>query len=455
MGELSPLDAVFLEIEDGDPHTSLSIASIAVLEGPPPRHHEFAEAMAARLPLLPRYRQRIRRVPLDLGPPVWVEDDRFDLDEHLHRIAAPAPGDENALCELVAMIMAERFERAHPLWEVWVVEGLAEGRWAVLYKIHHCLADGIAGAALLEELLAGSPDGGPASAGAADPGMVPLVLRSFRSLVTGPVELVRALTGELRRPARFVRQVTSATRGLALLSAALTPATPTTLAGPLGADRHYELAHASLADVRAVAGKTGGTVNDVVLAAVTGAFRDLLRRRGETPGSSAVRALVPVSVRAATDKSTVDNQISLMLPRLPVDLVTPSARLSAVRHRMSVLKTGGEASGGSALIGLARFLPFAPMAFGVRVAAALPQRSVVAVATNVPGPSRSLSVLGRPVVDLYPYVPIAVRVRTGIAVLTYGDRMTFGITTDRDSSPEPGFLGKAIEHELAALSASR
>lgn len=208
-------------------------------------------------------------------------------------------------------------------------------------------------------------------------------------------------------------------------------------------------------DVRSIAAAFGGTVNDVVLAAVTGAFRDLLRRRGEVPRTDSVRALVPVSVRSATEMSEVDNRISLMLPRLPVDLMTSSARFAAVQHRMAVLKTGGEVLGGSALLGLARFLPFAPVSLGVRVAAALPQRSVAAVATNVPGPHRALSVLGKPVVDLYPYVPIAMCVRTGIAVSTYGERMTFGITTDRDSSPEPGFLGKAVEHELAALLASR
>ncbi|MFD9890062.1 wax ester/triacylglycerol synthase family O-acyltransferase [Amycolatopsis sp. NPDC059027] len=451
MDRLSPLDAVFLELEDADPHVSLAIASVAVLDGPVPPHRELVDALTTRLPLMPRYRQKIRRLPFDLGAPIWVDDDRFDPAAHIHRVAVPAPGDQDALCELVALLMAERLDRARPLWEAWVVEGLADGRWAILSKIHHCLADGVSGATLLETLLTGSPRGVPVPSELPDSGVFPLLLDAVRDMARGPADLLWSLTGELRRPARFARRLADAARGLGALSEALVPAAASSLSGPLGTDRRYELAHARLSEVHAASSALGVTVNDVVLAAVAGAFRDLLRRRGERPRPGSLRTLVPVSARTGTEPAIVDNRISVMLPRLPVDLPSPAARLTAVHHRMSALKTSGETAGGIALTGLARLVPFAPLSFGMRAAARLPQRSVVAVATNVPGPRSPLSVLGRPLVDLYPYVPIALRVRTGVAVLTYCDRLTFGITTDLDSAPERGYLGKAVEHELAAL----
>ncbi|MFG1647567.1 WS/DGAT domain-containing protein, partial [Amycolatopsis sp. NPDC049252] len=204
----------------------------------------------------------------------------------------------------------------------------------------------------------------------------------------------------------------------------------------------------ALTDVKRAAVGFGVTVNDVLLAAITGGFRELLLHRGEVPAADSVRTLVPVSVRAG---STVDNEVSLLLPLLPVDVPDPVQRLVHVHERLVALKEGKEADAGALLTATATHEPFAPIAWAIRAAAHLPQRNVVTVTTNVPGPSEPLSVLGRKIVAMYPYVPIALRVRTGVAMLSYAGRLSFGITADADSVPETGFLAKAIEREVLTL----
>lgn len=449
MDHLGPLDAAFLEIEDGDPNTSLSIASVAVLEGPPPPAEDFIGLIASRLPLIPRYRQKIHRVPFDLGPPVWVDDDRFDASRHVHRVAVPPHGDEDALCELVALLMAERLDRDHPLWEFWIIEGLSGGRWALLSKLHHCVADGVAGNRLLKILFAAPLRPSSPTEPVKDPGTAALVKDALRGLIVVPIDQLRSLVRLVLSPSRAAHKLADAAKGLAALATALIPAAPSSLSGPIGPDRRYEVAHASLRELHDICRAFGVTVNDVVLASVTSAFRDLLLRRGEKPLPGSVRTLVPVSVRG--DRETVDNRVSLMLPLLPVDIPDPAGRLAAVHQRLAELKDSKEAEAGSALTGAADYAPFAPVSWAIRLAAGLPQHNVVTVTTNVPGPHEPLHLLGREVLDLYPYVPIALRLRTAVAVLSYRDKISFGVTLDFGSSPEPGFFAKAIEYDLSAL----
>ncbi|MEU5264261.1 wax ester/triacylglycerol synthase family O-acyltransferase [Amycolatopsis sp. NPDC021455] len=450
MDRLSPLDAAFLEIEDEDPGSSLAIASIAIAEGPAPEQEEFVAAVLARLAGIPRYRQKVRPVPFDLGPPAWVDDPAFDAEAHFGRMALPEPHDEPALAELVALLMSERLERDRPLWEFWVIEGLPEGRWAILSKVHHALADGLA-ATRLQTILFGSVPAPASDEEAPDPGAVKLLLDAAGSILRAPWDQTRLVARELLHPNRLARRVSDAARGLAALTSALLPASPTPLTGPLGRDRRYATASVALADVKAVAGEHDVTVNDVLLAAVTGGFRELLLQRGETPAADSVRSLVPVSVRAGT---ALDNEVSLLLPLLPVELADPVQRLIRVHHRLSTLKAGKEADAGALLTATAAHEPFAPIAWAIRAAAHLPQRNIVTVTTNVPGPAEPLSALGRRIVEIYPYVPIALRVRTGVAMLSYAGRITFGITADADTIPETGLLAKAIEREIGALRAS-
>jgi diacylglycerol O-acyltransferase len=449
MDRLSPLDAAFLEIEDEDPSSSLAIASVAIVEGPAPTQTDFIAAVTGRLDGIPRYHQKVRTIPLDLGPPVWVDDPAFDSAAHFGRIAVPPPHDEAALCDLVALLMGERLERGRPLWEFWVVEGLPDGRWAILSKVHHALADGLA-ATKLQTILFGDPPSGPPARheAAVDPGVAKLLLDAVGTLVRNPWDQTRVLASSLLHPNQLARRVSDAARGLAALTSALLPVSPTSLIGPLGHDRRYSTGSVALSDVKAAARTFDVTMNDVLLAAVTGGFRELLLHRGEIPAADSVRTLVPVSVRTA---STVDNEVSLLLPLLPVDVPDPVQRLVHVHQRLGALKAGKEAESGALLTASATHGPFAPIAWAIRAAAHLPQRNIVTVTTNVPGPVKPLSVLGREIVAMYPYVPIALRVRTGVAMLSYAGRLSFGITADADTVPETDFLAKAIEREVLTL----
>ena len=451
MEQLSQLAAAFLGIEDEDRNASLAMASVAVLEGPAPEQQDFVTAIAARLPLVPRYRQKVRRVPFGLGAPEWIDDENFAPAQHFFRVGLPAPGHDAALCDLVAMIMTERLHRDRPLWEFWVIEGLPGDRWAVLSKLHHCLADGISANALQSVLFADGPGEHDKGLAISEPGTVRLLLKALADLANSPLSQIGGFAKALLRPRKLAGRVTATARGLGSMAAALVPAAPSFLTGPIGRQRRYALAHASLPGIKEISRAFGVTVNDVVLAVISGGFRDLLLDRGEEPAADSVRALVPVSVRAAGDQDVVDNQISLMLPLLPVDIPDPVARLVAVHRRLAELKAGNGAGAGAAVTASADRGPFAPIAWAVRAVAKIPQRNVVTVTTNVPGPRHSLSILDRKIVELYPYVPIALQLRIGVAVLTYCDRMSFGITSDFASVPDTGLLAEAIERDIATL----
>ncbi|MEV0133304.1 wax ester/triacylglycerol synthase family O-acyltransferase [Dactylosporangium sp. NPDC050688] len=455
MEHLSPLDSAFLDFEDADRHASLAIASIAVVEGPPPSQSEFVESVRGRLPLIARYRQKVRQLPLDVGPPVWVEDPAFDLTYHIRRTGLPAPGDDAALCRLVARLMAQRLDRDRPLWECWVIEGLAGNRWAVLTKVHHCMADGVSGNALYRIVFDESPvprDAVPDTrCHTPEPSTLRLTADAVADLVGNPLQQIRSLMHALHAPQALVRHVADTARGLIELTGVLMPVSRSPLAGPIGQQRRYAVGRAALQDVVHVAKTFQVTVNDVVLAAVTGAFRTHLLNDGATPDPDAVRTLVPVSMRTPGDEGVVDNRISVLLPLLPVEHTDPVGRLREVHRRLSALKESKEAEAGEAMTELAKHEPFPPLAYGIRLAARLPQRHIVAVTTNVPGPRRPLYVLGRQIVEILPYVPIAVRLRTGVAALTYHGQMSFGVTTDYDTGPDADLIIDALGDEIAKL----
>ncbi len=449
MDRLSPLDTAFLDLEDSDRHASLAIASVAVVAGPAPDQDEYASVVGRQFLAIPRARQKVLRLPLDLGAPVWAEDPRFDLGYHMRRTAVPAPGDDAALHRLVGRIMSQRLDRDRPLWENWVIEGLAGGRWAVLTKLHHCMADGVSGTRLYGAIFADAP-ATREPAPEPSPGTARLVLAALGGLVRDTLGQPSLLLDLVRTPGRL----TGLARGLASLSGVIWPATPTSLCGPIGAARDYDVARVALSDLKRVARAFGTTVNDVVLTAVSMALRELLLSRGERPDAHAVRTLVPVSVRGADHLGQLDNRISLLLPFLPVDVADPVEALTEVHRRLAREKATGEAEAGTAITAAAAHVPFAPVSLAIRSLARLPQRSLVTVTTNVPGPRDPMWVLGRKVLELLPYVPIAVRLRTGVAVLTYCDEAVFGVTTDLASTPEAALLAGAVERTVGALTAA-
>ncbi len=453
MDRMSPLDATFLEAEDEDPHTSMAIASVGIFEGAAPDQLVIDDLIRQALPRIPRYRQKVRRVPYDLGPPVWVDDPHFVLDYHLRRTALPRPGTMTQLRSLVSRLMAQRLDRERPLWELWVIEGLESAEWALLTKVHHCMVDGVSGTDLLAVMLEPQERGGTTGqwTPAAEPSQTRLLTRALGDLALDPLRALNALRRNLASPRTFLRRVADVGRGSLSLARTASPARRSSLLGTIGQQRRYEWARAPLADIKVVRGAFGGTLNDVVLTIITGAFRSLLEARGEALDPHSVRSLVPVSVRAPGQEHAYENRVSLLLPYLPIEIEDPVARLAEVRKRMTDLKASKEAVAGEALTALAAFEPFPLVSFGTRLGFRIPQRTIVTVTTNVPGPRHQLQADGRPMRELFPYVPISSTVRVGIAIYSYAEELTFGITGDYDAAADLDVLSRAIENDLARL----
>ncbi|MBO0814657.1 MAG: wax ester/triacylglycerol synthase family O-acyltransferase [Actinobacteria bacterium] len=456
MDRLNPLDALFVDAEDRDRHTSMAIASIAVFEGPAPSHDELLAFLAGRLPAVRRYRQKLRTVPLRLGRPVWVDDPDFDLRYHVRRTALPAPGGDQQLAALMGRVMSQRLDRDHPLWEYWAVEGLTDGRWALISKVHHCMVDGVSGTDLYRVIFGLSPDPSPPSADervvCPEPSPFRLAAQAAADTVMLPVREGLAVGGALAGdPGRAVREAAATARAAAKLAPALWPATGSSLSGHIGQQRRYTWARASLDDVKKIKRNLGGTVNDVVLAAISSGFRALLLARGEQPEAHMVRSLVPVSVRAPGEENIYENRVSAVLADLPVHVADPVERMTAVQAELQALKTAREAVLGESLAGLGRYTPFPLASWWVRLLFGLPQREIVTVTTNVPGPQQPIYGLGRRLLEIIPYVPIASTVRAGIAIFSYCGNVTFGITGDFTANPDLDVLAHGIEQGMTEL----
>jgi diacylglycerol O-acyltransferase / wax synthase len=456
MRQLNPIDAQFVDAEDEDSHASFAIASIAVFEGPAPSYGEFLNAIAARLPLVPMYRRKLLTVPFRLAPPVWVEDPHFDLRYHVRHTAVPAPGGAEQLTQLVARVMSQRLDRDYPLWEYWLVDGLSEGRWALISKVHHAMVDGVSGTDLYRVIFDLSPE--PSPLPPAGDQALPAVPSRFALLTGAAFDLAArsragalALTSALLRPGAAAARTAEVARAVTKLAHSAPPAVPSSLSGPIGRQRRYTWARASLTDIKKIKRELGGTVNDVVLAAISGGFRALLLARGEQPVPHMVPSLVPVSLRAAGEESIYENRVSVLVADLPVHLADPVQRLEAVRAELSALKASKEAVAGEALVALGRLTPYPLASLAVRLAYRIPQREIVTVTTNVPGPAQPLYAMGRRLVEIIPYVPIATTLRTGISIFSYCDAVTFGITGDYDSTPDLALLAHGIEDGVAEL----
>jgi len=453
---LNSLDAAFVDAEDQDQNASFAIASIAIFEGPAPTYEEFLTAIAGRLPLVPLYRRKLRKVPFNLGPPVWVDDPNFDLRYHVRQTALPAPGGDQQLRRLMARVMTQRLDRDYPLWEYWLVEGLDQGRWALISKVHHCMVDGVSGTDLYRVIFDASPE--PPPLPPADDRPVPpepsgleLAARAALNGALLPLHEGGAIQRALANPELAVRQAADALRGMARYAEALPPAAPSSLSGPIGRQRRYTWARASLDDVKKIKNELDGTVNDVFLAAISHGFRALLLARGEEPAPSMVPSLVPVSLRSAGEESIYENRVSALVANLPVDIADPVECLTAISTQMAALKASNESTAGEAFVSLRRYAPFALASMFVRLAFSIPQREIVTVTTNVPGPQQPLYGLGRRLVEIIPYVPIATTLRTGVSIFTYCGQVTFGITGDYTTTPDLDVLARGIEVGITEL----
>ena len=455
---LSPLDSSFLAIEDGVSH--MHIASIGIFEGPAPRHDDFVSMIAGKLRHVPRYRQVVERVPADLSRPVWVDDLHFNIGYHVRHTALPDPGGEHELRQLVGRIMSQQLDRSKPLWEIWMIDGLEGGRWAMASKTHHCMVDGVSGTELLSVIMDVSPEVVPPEAAAWDPQPHPsplgLVLDAAVGMARSPYEQFRAARSALRGPRNAAVQMLAVGRGMTAMLGLVRPTPVSSLNGPIGPHRHWCWASTPVEDVRSVRREHGGTFNDVVLACITAGFRELLLSRGES-ADRVVRTMVPVSVRprdpggVAVGDGVLANKVSVMFAELPVHEADALERLRSVRAQMAGLKDSKEALAGEALTSLSGFAPPLLLALGGRIATKGSQRNINTVTTNVPGPQVTLYVLGRRMLQAFPFVPLGAQMRVTVGIFSYDGQVNYGVTGDYDAAPDIDVLCRGVEKGLAEL----
>ena len=420
---LTGLDASFLHLEDASAH--MHVASVMLFEGPPPPYDDLLEAFELRLPLVPRYRQRLAFVPLGQGRPRWVDDPHLNLRYHVRSTALPSPGSERQLQELAGRVFSQQLDRDKPLWEVWLVEGLEDDRFAVLSKTHHALVDGISGVDIISVLFDTSPE--PVTPAGPGDRWLPRPLPRARPAARRGAGRARHDPGRDRplrarrvpRPAPHPRAPRATPRsGVGAMAwAGLNPAPSSPYNAPIGPHRRFTWVRANLRDIKAIKDSLGGTVNDVVLATVAGALGRHLRRRGQNTDGLELKAMVPVSVRRDVERGALGNRVAAMMAPLPVWCQEPVARLDIVREELKGLKSGGQAVGAQVLTDLSGFAPSTIMDQASRLMAR--QRFFNLVVTNVPGPQFPLYLLGRRMLDPFPMVPLAKNQGIGVALLSY------------------------------------
>ncbi|MFL6162783.1 MAG: WS/DGAT/MGAT family O-acyltransferase [Jatrophihabitantaceae bacterium] len=454
---LQPLDVSFLYLEG--PTTPMHVGGMAVFSPPADGfdYDKLADLIEHRISLVPRYRQKIKWVPGHLASPVWVDDNDFDLGYHVRRSALPRPGSDEQLRELVARVQSRPLDRNRPLWEMYLVEGLADGRLAVIQKTHYALVDGVNAVDIGQVILDSTavprdlpddlwmPRPEPASA--------ELLVEAVGELIRRPSALADTVRIGLADARSVASRLTSAIGGALSAARIVTrPAPSSPLNAEIGSQRRFAVARTELADYRKIRKQTGGTVNDVVLATVAGAIRGWLLSRAEavTPAST-VRALVPVSVRGDSETGQLGNRVSSYLVDLPVGESNPIVRLSQVSYAMRAHKESGQSVGADALAALSGFAPPTLHALGARAASSFTRRLFNLVITNVPGPQFPLYASGAKMLEMFPVLPLAAGHAISIGLTSYDGGVYFGLNADRHLMYDVDVLASLIEESLAEL----
>jgi diacylglycerol O-acyltransferase / wax synthase len=434
----------------------MHVAAVMVFEGSAPAYDDLLRHVETRLHLVPRYRQKLAFVPFGQGRPKWVDDPHFNLSYHVRHTALPRPGTDHELKRLAGRLFAQPLDRQKPLWELWLVEGLDGGRFAVLSKTHHSLVDGISGVDIASVLFDAAPDPAPpidpppAWVAQPEPSASQLLAEALIERATVPAEAVRGLRALTRAPRQAARRLAESAAGVGSLAwTGLHLAPHSRFNVEIGPNRRYTWVDADLARFKAIKNGLGGTLNDAVLSAVTLALGSFLRRTGEDVDDLVLRAMVPVSVRVDDERGALGNRVAAMYAPLHVGLTDPKAVFDAVHAEMGDLKHSGQAVGAQRLTEIADFAPTTIMSQAARVQAR--QRLFNLVVTNVPGPQVPLYLLGRPMVGLYPVVPLALRQALGIAIMSYHGRLGFGLMGDYDAMPDLESLAKDLERAVDAL----
>lgn len=454
---LTGLDASFLHMERGGAH--MHVASTLIFEGAPPDLDELKRHVRSRLHLVPRFRQRLRFVPFGQGRPVWVDDPHLNLDYHLRYTALPTPGGEDQLRTLAARVFSQRLDRSKPLWEMWIVDGLEDDRFAIIGKSHHCLVDGVAGVDITTVLFDVDPDLGPVAESEIEPWEPrpeptdpELLASALADRALNPTEAVRAVRALVRRPRRALGAARGAVEAIGSVAGASLAAPPSPLNVPIGAHRRFSWVRADLAALRAIKSHHGGTINDVVVSVVAGALGRYLRARGHATTGLELQALVPVSVRAEDEHGGLGNRVAAMMVPLPVWSANAIERLDLVRATMADVKDSRQAVGASLLSELA---DFAPPTIASQAARLQPQQRLFnLVVTNIPGPQFPLYLLGRRLRDVFPMVPLARRQALCVGVMSYDGALNFGLIGDYEALPGLDSFAADLEAALEELAAT-
>jgi diacylglycerol O-acyltransferase len=454
---LSALDATFLEIETVNVH--MHVGSVGIFEARPLQTQggglDMERIRSLSGPALrrsPRFRQRLERIPV-FGHWTWVDDPAFNLDYHLRHTALPEPGDARQLKRLAARIFSQKLDRSRPLWEMWFVEGLEGDRFAVISKIHHCMIDGISGADLLAGFM--DPD---LDRGAAEARWVPRPAPSRASLLAGellrraalPVRVAGAGLAFLRAPLRTFQEARHTVRALGhSLTAGLGSASSTPLNDDLGPYRRFDWTRMDLEALKEVKQRSGGTLNDVILAIVSGAARRFLERRAVSLAGIDFRAMLPVSVRRREERGKLGNRVAFLMAHLPVDERRPGERLRRVIEETRALKASDLVEGTEVLEGLSDLTVTTLVARISQLAARA--RSYNLVVTNVPGPGFPVHLLGAKMEEIYPLVPLFTNQGLGIALFSYDGSLFWGFHADWDAVPDLHDWVSLVHEELELL----
>src|SRR4051795_12544033 len=454
LDRLTAVDASFLAQES--PVSHMHVGGVTIFEGPPPTFEEITEALRSRLHLVPRYRQKLATPPLGTGRPLWVDDPDFNLEYHVRQTALPDPGSEEQLFNLASRIFSQQLDRSKPLWEVWIAEGLEGNRFAIISKTHHALIDGIAGVDLATVLFDVEPvprkieHSGRPWQPERRPGGVDLLAAGARDLLRTGLRVAGDAVSAVTHPERTVSGAMTAAEGLGeVVWAGLNPAPATPLNVDIGPHRRIVGTRARLDDFKLVKSTFGTTVNDVVLAAVTGALRTWLHSRGVRTEGLELRALVPVSVRTAEERGTGGNRIAAMRGPLPVYIEDPLTRLSTVKEAMDGLKDSKQAVGAEVLAGVQSFAPPTILAQASRLN--FSTRLFNLIVTNVPGPQFPLYAYGRELLELFPVAFLPANHALAVAIMSYNGAVNFGLLGDLDAVPDIGSVAEGITEELGEL----
>jgi WS/DGAT/MGAT family acyltransferase len=441
---LSALDASFLELEDDSCH--MHVCAVLLLEPGPlgtpdggvdaGRIRDYIES---RLHLIPRYRQKLAYTPIEQHP-VWVDDESFNLFYHIRHTSLPKPGDERQLKRLCGRLFSQKLDHTKPLWELWIIEGLASGRFALVSRMHHCMVDGLAGVDLLSVILSPSPALGLEPVAPWQPRPAPSDVEFVAGEVWRRTKTAFGLVGATARaaaaPLGTARALWDRATGVVeTLAGGLSPASATPLNPTrIGSHRRFDWVRFELPEVKAVRAALGGTVNDVVLATAAGALRRFLQRRGSPTADLDFRALVPVSVRSKGEHGELGNKIAQVIAHLPVDEADPRARLEAVIDETGKVKRSRQVLASELFEELSDWTATGVLTTLLRLSTQ--QRSYNVIVTNVPGPQVPLFLLGAPLCDAFPMAPLFANQALGFAIFSYAGGLDWGLNADRDLVPD-------------------